>query len=77
MPAIHIRDIPEDVLAALKRRAAKNSRSLQMEIRHHLIQLALEAPAPPPLPALSLEMSELSDSEPSWSREEIYDDHDR
>jgi hypothetical protein len=29
MPAIDIRDIPETVLAALKRRAASNSRSLQ------------------------------------------------
>ena len=74
MPAIHIRDIPEDVLDALKRRAAKNSRSLQMEIRHSLITLARETADIAPFPPIDLHMSELSSTEPSWSREEIYED---
>ena len=75
MPAIHIRDIPETVLAALKRRAANNSRSLQGEIRHQLLLLAQESidANPHPLPGLELTMSKAPDGQ-NWSRSEIYGD---
>lgn len=33
MPAIHVRDVDDAVVAALKERAARNHRSLQGEIR--------------------------------------------
>ena len=77
MPAIHIRDIPEEVLAALKRRAASNCRSLQMEIKHHLLLLAQEAPSSVPVPPISLNFSDLNSSMTSWRRDEIYDDSGR
>ncbi|MBT9582455.1 hypothetical protein IV102_03830 [bacterium] len=70
MPAIHIRDIPEDVLAALKRRAATNHRSLQMELRYTLIQLARQGLPEEASPELDLKMSRATSG--NWSREEIY-----
>lgn len=76
MPAIHIRDIPEDVLAALKRRAARNSRSLQMEIKHHLFLLAEEPPGIVPFRPLKLVLSDVEGSS-TWSRDEIYGDDGR
>ncbi|MHB2016649.1 MAG: FitA-like ribbon-helix-helix domain-containing protein [Candidatus Xenobia bacterium] len=45
MPAIHIRDVPPDVLEALKRRAAAHHRSLQMELRSILCEIAQDSPA--------------------------------
>jgi len=42
MPAVHIRDLPEEVVAALKRRAARYHRSLQMELKHVLTAVAEE-----------------------------------
>ncbi len=76
MPAIHIRDITEETLEALKRRAAANDRSLQQELRHSLRKLAEDAPPADPLPLLKLEFS---DAEPQgrWRREEIYSDDGR
>ena len=76
MPAIHIRDIPDDVLDALKRRAAMNSRSLQMEIKHHLTQLARETLITS-LPPLQLEMSKLEGTDTNWRRDDIYGDSGR
>lgn len=76
MPAIHIRDIPEEVLEALKRRAAANDRSLQQELRHSLRQLARDAPPAEPLPPVSLELSDAA-SESRWSRQEMYNDDGR
>ena len=32
MPALHIRDVPAEVVAAIKRRAAANRRSMQKEL---------------------------------------------
>ncbi len=76
MPAIHVRDIPEEVLNALKRRAASNERSLQQELRFALRKLAMDAPPAEPLPPVELE---LSDAAPQgrWRREEIYNDDGR
>lgn len=77
MPAIHIRDIPQEVLDALKRRAGANHRSLQMEIRHALFKLAEEAPGAAPLPWLELNLSPAPETDSTWSREEIYGDDAR
>lgn len=76
MPAIHVRDVPEEVLDALKRRAARHERSLQRELRHLLAAIAQEEPAGEPLPPIELK---LSDARPSsmWRREEIYGDDGR
>ena len=75
MPAIHIRDIPEQTLLALKERAAANHRSLQMELRHALIELAQAHVESNHLPELDLRMSEASSGQ--WNREQIYGDDGR
>ena len=36
MAAVHLRNVPEDVVAALKERAAANKRSMEAEARHIL-----------------------------------------
>lgn len=77
MPAIHIRDLPEEVVDALKRRAAANHRSLQGELRHLLIELSREAPPAAEVPPLKLNLSSSGVTETTWSREEIYRDDGR
>lgn len=77
MPAIHIRDIPPEVLEALKRRARANNRSLQTELRHILLKLASESPPAEPLPPLILHLSNACDTGSSWGRDEIYGDDGR
>jgi plasmid stability protein len=76
MPAVQIRDLSPEVIAALKRRAARHERSLEGELRYILAMIAREEPPSPPLPPLELK---LSDALPgmSWSREEIYEDDGR
>lgn len=76
MPAIHVRDVPDEVLAALKRRAARHERSLQRELRQLLCAVAQEEPGGEPLAPIELK---LSDARPtsSWGREEIYGDDGR
>lgn len=76
MPAVHIRDLPSEVIAALKRRAAQNERSLEGELRLLLTEIARQEPAPRPLPPLRLNLSPESPAS-SWRREEIYDDDGR
>jgi plasmid stability protein len=79
MRAIHIRNVPEATLAALKRRAARHRRSLQMELHEILEQAARDEP-PAPLPPIegALRMArEVPASDDMWSREDIYDDDAR
>ncbi|WP_441327503.1 FitA-like ribbon-helix-helix domain-containing protein [Kocuria sp.] len=42
MPALHIRDVPDETVAAIKRRAARHGVSVQQELRDALEQLAAE-----------------------------------
>ncbi len=76
MPAIHVRDVPEDVVDALKRRAARHERSLQRELRHLLCSVAQEEPSAEPLPPIELKLSAARPTS-SWRREEIYRDDGR
>ena len=71
MGALHIRDIPPEVLDALKRRAARNERSLQGELRYILRKIAEAEPVAPPRP-LELHLATDARGKTSWSREEIY-----
>ena len=76
MNAIHIRNIPDDVLTALKRRAQRHERSLQGELRQILRNIArLEAPEAPLAP-LQLHLSTASPTT-TWTREEMYGDDGR
>jgi plasmid stability protein len=76
MPAVQIRDLSPEVLAALERRAARHERSLEGELRHILAAVAREEPPSAPLPAIELKLSQASPPT-SWRREEIYDDDGR
>lgn len=76
MAAVHVRDIPPELLDALKRRAAAHHRSLQGELVEILKQAAAQAPpAGEPAP-LRLTLAR-SSSGGSWRREEIYGDDER
>jgi len=76
MTAVQIRDVPPEVVAALKRRAARHERSLEGELRYILSSIAREEPPTSPLPPLQLKLSKAS-AESTWSREEIYGDDGR
>jgi plasmid stability protein len=76
MPAVQIRDVPPEVIAALKRRAARHERSLEGELRYILSSLAREEPPASPLPPIELKLSQASPPT-TWSREEIYGDDGR
>lgn len=75
MPAVQIRDLPPEVIAALKRRAARHERSLEGELRYLLAMIAREEP-PASLPPIELKLSQASPGT-TWRREEIYDDDGR
>jgi plasmid stability protein len=77
MQAIHIRDVPDDVVAALKRRARANRRSLQGELLVTLEEAARRAPPEEPPPPLVLMVSEAPASTGTWSRDDLYDDDAR
>ena len=76
MPAVQIRDVSPEVIAALKRRAARNERSLEGELRHILAAIAREEPPPLPLPPVELKLSSASPAT-TWRREEMYGDDGR
>ncbi|MDP2308750.1 MAG: Arc family DNA-binding protein [Pseudomonadota bacterium] len=76
MQALHVRNVPEHIVAALKRRAEAHHRSLQGELLALLEEAALRAPPAEPPSPLRLVLS----AEPvagTWSREELYDDDGR
>lgn len=77
MSALHIRDLPEDVVDALKRRAKRHNRSLQGELRQILVTEASKEPSGEPYPPLQLHFAEVAEPAGSWSREDIYGDDGR
>ena len=76
MPALHVRDVPEPVMAALRERAAARNRSVQAEVREILEHAAAEPPVPVVVDPLNLVTTRTS-SDTTWSRDEIYDDSAR
>lgn len=76
MQALHIRAVPDHVVAALKRRARANHRSLQGEVLAALEEAALRAPPPERPDPLDLALSD-APGVGTWSREETYDDDAR
>jgi len=75
MPAVHIRDVPEEDLRALKRRAKENHRSLQGELRLILRRAAAQGSesAADRLELITVESAPNAD----WSRAAIYGDDER
>jgi len=76
MKSILIRAIEEGTLAALKRRARYNRRSLQGELLSILDRAARQAPpagSEEELPWITVETGRST----GWSRDEMYDDRGR
>jgi plasmid stability protein len=76
MAALHIRDVPEPVVASLRERANRHGHSMQQELRQILEAAASEplpAEAAPPVHLVTVRTSGRS----SWRREEIYGDEGR
>jgi plasmid stability protein len=76
MPALHIRDVPEETVAAIKRRAARHGRSVQQELREVLETVAAEGVAGGRPRPLSLRTVETGHVEP-FDRADFYDDDER
>ncbi len=77
MKSLHIRDLPEDTLAGLKRRAERHRRSLQKELRLLLEEAARMEPTDLKEPArLSLRKVKTG-AKGTWRRKEIYGDEGR
>ena len=76
MSGIHIRDIPQETVLALKRRAKAHHRSVQGEVRAILAQAARAAPPDGGHPPIRLNHVEIG-NEQLWNRAEIYDDDGR
>jgi plasmid stability protein len=72
--ALHVREIDDAVVDALKARAARNQRSLQGEVRHILEEAALEAATSRSRRARrKLRIRTVALGGPVYSRETIYD----
>ncbi|QHN35370.1 plasmid stabilization protein [Gordonia pseudamarae] len=76
MPATHIRNGPEEVVAAIKRRAARHGHSVQQELRDVLKQVAEEPVTGARPRRLALRTVATGCSEP-FGRADFYDDDER
>ncbi len=75
MPALHIRNVDDAVISALKKRARQSNRSLEGELREILRQAAFGRAATASEPVTITTVSVPSES--SYGREDIYDDSGR
>jgi plasmid stability protein len=74
--AIHVRNVPESVMAALRERAARHGRSMQQEIRQILEAAAADPGRAAPVDPIALHTVRTG-STATWRREEIYGDAGR
>lgn len=73
MTAIHVRNVPATVVAALRERAERHGQSMQQEIRQVLERAAAERPGPQETEPLRLTTVRTATTS-TWRREEIYGD---
>ena len=76
MAALHIRDVPEPVVASLRERARRHGRSVREEILRILEEVAAEPLPEEDLPPLQLTTVQTGGTS-TWTREEAYDDKGR
>lgn len=76
MTELHIRDVPDETIAAIKRRAARRGVSVQQELREALERLADEPSVGSRGRQLQLITVETGRTEP-FDRSEFYDDDGR
>lgn len=75
MKSIHIRDVPDETVEALKRLARMHRRSLQGELKHLLERSAAFAKRPK---SDEFKLNRVSiGGKGKWSREEYYEDEGR
>jgi plasmid stability protein len=80
MKSLHIRHLNDEVLSALKRRAARHRRSLQKEVEVLLEDAARMSPPEEnaiQTPEFHLNTVSSGQSTSTWSREDIYGDDGR
>lgn len=76
MAGIHVRDLPEETVQALKRRAKAHHRSVQGEVRAILSDAAQASPPDEGYPPIRLYHVDIG-NEQTWTREDMYDDGGR
>jgi len=74
--ALHVRDVPESVVTALRERAARHGQSMQQEIRQILAAAAQGSPPHEHSEPVRLTTVRTPVSS-TWDREEIYGDAGR
>ena len=73
MAAVHIRNVPDETLALLKARAARNRRSLEGELRIVLDEAAAAASDRPDVAFSSTLVLSYATQQPrEWSRDDAY-----
>ncbi len=76
MPAMHVRNVPERVIAGLRERAERHGHSMQQELLAILESAAAEPTSgerPRPIELITVH----TDGSPGWRREEIYGEQGR
>jgi plasmid stability protein len=73
MGALHVRNVPETLLAALRERAARRGHSMQQEVLQILEAAAGEPLAEEPVSPIRL-IKVTTGGRSTWRREEIYSD---
>lgn len=76
MTGIHVRNVPEPTLAALRERASAQGRSMQQELLEILRAAAAQSQViqhPEPIRLVTAHTG----GDARWNREEIYDDQGR
>jgi len=76
MPAIHVRNVPEATVSALRERAERHGRSMQQEVLEILENAAAE-PVPTQAPAPIQLATTRTSVTATWRREDIYGDEGR
>jgi plasmid stability protein len=76
MPAIHVRNVPERTIAALRERAARHGRSMQQEVLE-ILQAAATEVGRDELPAPIDLVTATTSGTTTWRREEIYGNEGR
>ncbi|WP_371744646.1 Arc family DNA-binding protein [Georgenia sp. TF02-10] len=76
MAALHVRNLPESVVTALRQRAARNGQSVQQEIRQ-ILEAAVSEPASHEVPGPVRLTTVRAATTSTWGREEMYGDAGR
>lgn len=76
MQALHIRDVPAETIAALRRRAARRGHSMQQELRDVLARAASEPAEDSPPRVLRLHTTMTGRTE-AFDRNDFYGDDER